>query len=479
MGSPSTSAAAAASLLGSGFPSPFSSSEYSNLAYWNSLTPAQRLLLTQQFKGVSPLLGAANAKSAFPPFPSLPLDTDLKTMLDYNPHKTAANTNSPFTRPSVPPLISVNSLNNEKQSKSSKSQSSSSSTSSVPLSSSALEDFEKISKFKMTDEMKAVVQKVLSNPDLSTFIQTNASNTFVPFISPPISPATGNLNHNSTSISLVSNPNVTITPQLPGHFSQPGLAHSPSARQKSVICSTGAMNVPPSPSNSNSTATPSPSPTRLGGGNAAVIASNAHKANSSAYSCSAQHQFNNNHYNNTNASPNTTTTPMEVIDLSSSRRSLQAASAFLQQQQQGLQAHQAAAVAAAAQAQAQQQRMAAAAAQHHQNGRSSSSSSSNSASMHLQRHAAMAAANAGAVDNQRLCIIPEIGSSNNNMVPYRVQRVYVENQVVPCINMKAYNDSEQLMTLNDFQKSFFPNVPLDLCKRIIEALGIEMYKGNR
>ncbi|KAL9880215.1 LOW QUALITY PROTEIN: uncharacterized protein ACN2A1_011796 [Glossina fuscipes fuscipes] len=508
-------AATSAALLTNNFnlaPSaPSTPQDYNNLALWNQLTPSQRLLLTQQFKNTGSFLGA-NAKPTFPSLPSLPLDTDLITMLDYNPNKvkgSGANstnahsmgqsyhhsnltmsprTNGQFTKPHVPPLIPVNSFDANSQRKSNRMPGSSST---VPLNSSAaLEDFEK--KFKMNDEMRAVVQKVLSNPDLSTFIQTNTSNTFVPFMSPPMSPANGGHANNSTSVSIVPNPHVTITPQLPAHFNHNNAAHSPSAssasstssltgsgsvsRQKSVICSTGvSMLTSPAGSSCNSSASHSPSPNRT--------------KSTYAYNQS-QHQQ--------QLSSSTPTTPMEVIDLSSPRRSLQAASVYLQQQQQQQQQQQAAVVAAAQQQQqqqAQQHRLAAAAAAaaaaaHHSqpNGRNASaqgtgsnnSNNNNSASMHLQRHAALAAAAAAASEStQRLSIIPEIPANNLNVQPYKMQKVFVENHLVPCINMKAYNDSEQLMTLTDFQKYFFPNVPLDQCKFLIETLDVELYRGNR
>ncbi|XP_055856248.1 uncharacterized protein LOC129919406 isoform X1 [Episyrphus balteatus] len=150
--------------------------------------------------------------------------------------------------------------------------------------------------------------------------------------------------------------------------------------------------------------------------------------------------------------------------------SLQAATAYLQQQQQvaAQQHHQ--------RTQQQQQQ------QQQQNGRSGQANGGgNSATMHLQRHAA--AVQQGAVvgidPSNRLHIIPEIASGNVHIPPYKVQKVYVDNQTVPCINMQAYTDSDQLMTLTDFRESFFPNVPLEHCKRLIEALGVELYKGNR
>lgn len=496
----SAAASSAANLYNFNLPS-----TTADLAFWNQLTPSQRLLLTQQIKSNGTVTGTAAALSAersnsnsiniskapaFPIFPSLPLDTDLKTMLDYNPHKhssknntsSSSSANGQFMKPTVPPLIPVSSSADVSNKRSAictttssrhASASSTSSCATVPLNSTAsLEDFEK--KFKMTDEMKAVVQKVLSNPDLSTFIQTNSSQSFVPFMSPPISPA--------PSLSIVPNPNVTITPHIPSQY-----VHSPHAssagsgcgRQKSVICSTSAaLTVPPSPSTSNSTSTPSPSPTRLHGssGGSGTGSSKSGSHYSSQHYNSHQHHHSSHHHHSQNHHQNTP--PMEVIDLSSPRRSAQAASAYLQQQQE---VHQAAVAAV------QQQHRLAAAAQHHaqQNGRAAggSSANANSASMHLQRHAAMAAA-AAANNAQRLSIIPEMqqyerAASNMGNQPYKVQKVYVDNRLVPCINMKAYNDSDQLMTLTDFQKNFFPHESLENCKVLFETLGVELYKGNR
>ncbi|GBP05587.1 hypothetical protein EVAR_72122_1 [Eumeta japonica] len=269
-------------------------------------------------------------------------------MLDYNPNKVKNNSatssssndlnarnNGQFTKPHVPPLVPVSPLEGQRKvvQRSATASSIATANNTVPLNSSAaLEDFEK--KFKMNDEMRAVVQKVLSNPDLSTFIQTNASNTFVPFISPPISPANGGAMSSSvggnSSVSIVPNPHVTITPQLPPHFNLGTAAHSPSSssshsspsggnRQKSVICSTNALLSSPSTSSPSSAShSPSNSRTRL------TAYNNNHHNHNHTYSSQLQ----------LSSSSTTTPTPMEVIDLSSPRRSLQAASAYLQQQQQ-------------------------------------------------------------------------------------------------------------------------------------------------
>ncbi|KQS30510.1 uncharacterized protein Dere_GG19619, isoform D [Drosophila erecta] len=565
---------------------PSTRADYTNLALWNQLTPAQRLLFSQQLKGASPTGSGGNitsgtgsshsaGKQNFPALPSLPLDTDLITMLDYNnPNKANKNQKSggvTFTKPIAPPLIPDGSGAEITLTKSRRGGAggvgvgggggggggvggdggggvaTAGSGTTIPLNSTqALEDFEK--KFTvMTDEMRAVIQKVLANPDLSTFIQTNSSsnnsanqNPLVPsYISPPMSPSVGGLNMgmamgNVATLTLASNPNVTITPQLPGHF-----LHSPSSscssssasntapsplsssggggsggaggaggsssgatgRQKSVICSTKSNNLPMailSLASNNSGGVSSNSGVRRNNNNT-----------NSNYGRQTHSQSSSNH-SNTQTTTQQQSTPTDVIDLSSSRRSLAASAAYLQQHSSAVAQQQVAAAAVA-----QHQRLAAVAAHHaQQNGRSSSNSgnsgsssntsgnnngtsnsgssgngsngngnaSSNSASMHLQRHAALAhaAAAANAADSaQRLCVIPEIPTNNMNLTPYKVLKVCVDKHLVPCINMKAYNDSEQLMTLIEFQKNFFPSVPLDHCKRLIEALGVELYKANR
>lgn len=78
----------------------------------------------------------------------------------------------------------------------------------------------------------------------------------------------------------------------------------------------------------------------------------------------------------------------------------------------------------------------------------------------------------------RLNIIPEV-SGGGSHVPYKVQRVLIENIMVPCINMKAYIYTELLMTLPDLNEYFFPGISLENCKRVLSVLGVELYKGNR
>ncbi|KAH8269667.1 hypothetical protein KR026_000744 [Drosophila bipectinata] len=655
-----------------GYNLPSTQDDYTNLVLWNQLTPKQRLLFMQQVKGVAGGVasggasgggstgvgggrgaggGGSNSSSHssggaknFPTLPSLPLDTDLITMLDYNnPNKKKTGVASSgsgggavasggggggtFTKPNVPPLISdggaeisLTKISRRSGASEAVPPTGNGSGITIPLNSTqALEDFEK--KFTvMTDEMRAVIQKVLANPDLSTSIQTNSGNQIhhqnanhlvSSYISPPMSPAVGVIggpggglvNNNVATLTLASNPNVTITPQLPGHFlhspssscsssSASNTAASPlgngnasggsgggggivssngllggsgagggsgsgsvgtgsvaSGRQKSVICSTKSNNLPMAILTlANSSGRDQQGGARSRGYQQQHHHNHNHQQQQQQH-VGGQRQSHSHHHHNSNISSNinnnslnsssnsSTSSPhpaaTDVIDLSSSRRSLAASAAYLQQHSSAVAQQQQAAAAVA-----QHQRLAAAAAHHaQQNGRSGGSSSgnsssgnsgsagsgggggggggggnssgnssnnsggssggsssvasaaaaaaaaANSASMNLQRHAAMVhaqAAAASASDSaQRLCVIPEIPTNNMNLTPYKVQRVCVDKHLVPCINMKAYNDSEQLMTLMEFQKKFFPSVPLDHCKRLIEALGVELYKANR
>ncbi|KAL5278500.1 hypothetical protein ACFFRR_003245 [Megaselia abdita] len=108
----------------------------------------------------------------------------------------------------------------------------------------------------------------------------------------------------------------------------------------------------------------------------------------------------------------------------------------------------------------------------------SQSSGQNSATMHLQRHAANLQQTNNGYADQRLNVIPDVQNTMHTP-PYKVQKVYVDNTTVPCINMKAYQDTDQLIALTDLREFLFPKASLEICRRSIEALRVEMYKGNR
>lgn len=80
-----------------------------------------------------------------------------------------------------------------------------------------------------------------------------------------------------------------------------------------------------------------------------------------------------------------------------------------------------------------------------------------------------------------LISIIEIPSlSTCNAPPYQVQKAYVEDKMVPCINFKPYLYSELLMTLPDFVSHFFPACDIDSCRQVLtDVLHIDLYQGNR
>ncbi|XP_059620557.1 uncharacterized protein LOC132264355 isoform X2 [Phlebotomus argentipes] len=163
----------------------------------------------------------------------------------------------------------------------------------------------------------------------------------------------------------------------------------------------------------------------------------------------------------------------DVIDLSSPPRSAASLLHHQQQQHQQQQLHQ--------QQQRSQQMLT--------NGRCSSAASAQSM-MHGGVPSATSAAAAAqvaamqqhqrqsSVDASRLSAIPEMASHNGN-VPYRMQKAQIDGCTVPCINMKAYSHSDLLMTLADLKDIFFPHMTLENCRKVLDVLNVELYKGNR
>ncbi|XP_055676647.1 uncharacterized protein LOC129785966 isoform X6 [Lutzomyia longipalpis] len=82
------------------------------------------------------------------------------------------------------------------------------------------------------------------------------------------------------------------------------------------------------------------------------------------------------------------------------------------------------------------------------------------------------------VDASRLSAIPEMVSHNGN-VPYKMQKAQIDGCTVPCINMKAYTYTDLLMTLADLKDIFFPHMTLENCRKVLDVLNVELYKGNR
>lgn len=68
--------------------------------------------------------------------------------------------------------------------------------------------------------------------------------------------------------------------------------------------------------------------------------------------------------------------------------------------------------------------------------------------------------------------------SQNNTIPYKLQKILVEGKLIPCINMKPNSYTDMLVTLPDLVNNFFSNIPAQSCQQVLQVLGIEVYKAN-
>jgi hypothetical protein len=69
-----------------------------------------------------------------------------------------------------------------------------------------------------------------------------------------------------------------------------------------------------------------------------------------------------------------------------------------------------------------------------------------------------------------------------NYMPYKVQRIPIENTMVNCVNMASYVHNMQhdlLMPISELRDCFYPSANLDVCRRVMMALDINLFKGNK
>lgn len=63
---------------------------------------------------------------------------------------------------------------------------------------------------------------------------------------------------------------------------------------------------------------------------------------------------------------------------------------------------------------------------------------------------------------------------------YKVQKIPINSVTFPCINMTAYQHEDPLLLLSDLKDIFFPSVPtLDMCRKLLATMDVQLYKGNR
>jgi len=79
----------------------------------------------------------------------------------------------------------------------------------------------------------------------------------------------------------------------------------------------------------------------------------------------------------------------------------------------------------------------------------------------------------------KLTQIKEFPMERSNQPPYKLQKALIDQKIVPCINVRPYVFHDLMMTLPDFVKHFFPDLPLEKSREMLqEILKVVLYKGN-
>lgn len=72
------------------------------------------------------------------------------------------------------------------------------------------------------------------------------------------------------------------------------------------------------------------------------------------------------------------------------------------------------------------------------------------------------------------------GMTNGYGAAYKIEKSFIENQMVHCINMIPYSpNSDMIIPLSELRDQFYPNANLDVCKRVMQALDINLYSGTK
>ena len=67
----------------------------------------------------------------------------------------------------------------------------------------------------------------------------------------------------------------------------------------------------------------------------------------------------------------------------------------------------------------------------------------------------------------------------SNQPAYKLQKALIDQKIVPCINVRPYVFHDLMMTLPDFVKHFFPDLPIEKAREMLqEILKVTLYKGN-
>lgn len=91
---------------------------------------------------------------------------------------------------------------------------------------------------------------------------------------------------------------------------------------------------------------------------------------------------------------------------------------------------------------------------------------------------AAAAADGGGTRHGNVIMLPEMTMGGTPYKPYEVVKKPIENKTIYCINKTPYRNTDYLMTIQDLKDVFFPYISLDVCRRVLNALDINLFVGN-
>ncbi|EAT43633.1 AAEL004946-PA, partial [Aedes aegypti] len=93
-----------------------------------------------------------------------------------------------------------------------------------------------------------------------------------------------------------------------------------------------------------------------------------------------------------------------------------------------------------------------------------------------QQAAAMSAD--GGTRHGNMIMLPEMTMGGTPYKPYEVVKKPIENKTIYCINKTPYRNTDYLMTIQDLKDVFFPYISLEVCRRVLNALDINLFVGN-
>lgn len=81
---------------------------------------------------------------------------------------------------------------------------------------------------------------------------------------------------------------------------------------------------------------------------------------------------------------------------------------------------------------------------------------------------------------QQMHMQSSLAGINGYGAAYKIEKSFIENQMVHCINMIPYSpNSDMIIPLSELRDQFYPNANLDVCKRVMQALDINLYSGTK